>query len=255
MDGGWDLVAGSTVGLRILSAVHSNITLSRIHFSHGNAANDNKNGGAIYIIAYRNYVTIHDCVISDSYGKVGGGLYAVAQTSEFHVIGCTFSRNRALQGGGVYAQGYKKLWFHNCTITSNLATDILNDDTLSTAGYGGGVYVDWGQPSFKGVTIAYNNATKYGGGVLIANANADLEQCKIFYNRNFYIGGAGVAAFRNQKFRIMSTRFEGNISPEGGVDVRIMSRSSHEKSTERPLLIDNIYDEAKSKNIWRFSIL
>ena len=147
----------------------SNAVLTGFTITNGNA----DYGGGIYCSNSSPSlvnVTISDNSAngSDSYG---GGIYL--DSSYTCLQNVTISDNSANYGGGIYLT-YSDACLENVTITGNYAS------------YGGGgIYLDYSNPSLEYILIIENSSTGYnvsGGGVYCSHSNPNIKNATISCN-------------------------------------------------------------------------
>jgi parallel beta-helix repeat protein len=154
---------------------------SVITLTHNTITANAYDGGAGLLISGGQAQVLSN-TISNNSAIIGGGIYIVE--GDHIVNGNTLSGNTAYEfGGGIYVSGYGTTVFSNNQILNNAAT------LTYTWGYGGGVYVDGGNPSFINNTINSNTATSHGAGVFVYSGNPTFSDNTINYNTTPNEGG------------------------------------------------------------------
>ena len=146
-------------------------------FTIRNGLHDSYGGGIILYSAG----TVRDCLVVSNQASGGAGIYINNNTSR--VENCTIQYNLATDfGGGVLFYNHATGVVNNCTIANNVASNegggvyfqaagILsncwiwkNRASSSSAGSGGGAYMDHGGRLVNSVVVS-NRAEYFGGGV------------------------------------------------------------------------------------------
>jgi uncharacterized repeat protein (TIGR01451 family) len=136
-------------------------------------------GGGAYLS--QSSTTIKNSVVRGNKANYGGGLYLAQQSAV--LIENTVIENNAVtsEGGGLTITGNQSY-----VNTSQLRNVTIQDNS---AGWGGGVYIQFGAtPSMSGTIIQTNTAT-YGGGLFFEKAAPTLEQITVRGNHATGIGG------------------------------------------------------------------
>ena len=148
-------------------------------FANGSEIKNNAasgNGGGLYV-ANQSQTTI-SCQggsYSNNVASLGGGIYAEGPiTLSF---AANVRDNNATNGGGLYLDKGVKMTFGNGLIVGNRAGS--EDNTRSTGGVGGGIYLAKGTLSFEAVTNTaidlgiYNNKATYEAADIFAAGNGN----------------------------------------------------------------------------------
>ncbi len=185
----------------------SNITIKNATISN----NGSQNGGAVYVVAGAKLTLEGGAEFSNNIATANGGALAVLGTvTEKEGTSCTFTGNQAVKGGAIYISG---------TFTmrgSNLAENTSGD----TDGYGGGVYVDAGTFVMAGGTIsAHGSETKScnitGAGVFVNGGTFNMTAGTIEGNHTTG-NGAGIVVKPNATFTMSGGYIQNNTTEKGG---------------------------------------
>lgn len=180
----------------------------------GNKADNSGNGGngaAVYVGTNCSLTLGGGATFSNNIATANGGALAVLGTvTEKEGTSCTFAGNQAVNGGAIYISG---------TFTmrgSNIAENTSGD----TAGYGGGVYVDAGTFVMAGGTIsAHGSETKScditGAGVFVNGGTFNMTAGTIEGNHTTK-NGAGIVVKPNATFTMSGGYIQNNTTEKGG---------------------------------------
>ena len=129
-----------------------------------------KNGGAVYLDGYGDYLTLSDSTFNEnSAGGNGGATYAnyIAGStySKTEINRCTFTSNSAKEGGAVFT----------CEIPKTVSKSTFVGNK-ATGGSGGAVYINNKcNPEFVSCRFEQNNAYDTGGAIYLDSSSSHLK--------------------------------------------------------------------------------
>src|SRR5262249_39729612 len=141
----------------------------------------NLQGGGVYCYLYPGTNssaavdnTTFDSNVLNGMGGFGGGLRG--QNETVTLLASTFSHNSCSdQGGGLWVWTGNPATITNCTFSNNHATS-------STAGYGGGMCLEFGAATVTNTTFAENTAGEYAGGIFAPSSTSITLVNSLFWN-------------------------------------------------------------------------
>jgi parallel beta-helix repeat protein len=149
-------------------------------------------GGGMYLESSAPTVTGNEITSNYTGGGYGGGLAIHFDSAEGAGIfsGNTISNNLAIGGGGIDVFNSNAAFSANLVISNTASSDV-----------GGGIHMQYGNPTFVNDVIADNSAAASGGGVYLVDGNSTFTHDTIA--RNHSGDGAGVAL--NSRFNPAAT--------------------------------------------------
>ncbi len=116
----------------------------------------------------------------------GGGLYVGANASAV-VSDCVFDANYLVKGNGGYGGG--AIAMESSSSVVSVERCVFENNEITSAGYGGAIYIEAGVADFVNCLMASNSAD-YGGAAYLASGSA-LHNCTVADN-NAGLSGGGV---------------------------------------------------------------
>ncbi len=163
-------------------------------------------GGAVY--ASESNVTVERCFIVDCLGSASGGAVAVEDCGTVIIRECELRRNRGADGAGLLALRTADLRLIDCT---------LEENRTSSAGFGGGAYLEDTSFQLSGNRFAENfqsgvsNIVAERGGGVYAIRSVGTVSGDTFYRERAANGGGGWSQVGGD-VTIRDVRFEGCFS-------------------------------------------
>lgn len=144
-------------------------------------------GGIFYYTGASVKTTISGGSIRQNIADINGGGICSAGSGSINISGGTIGSNQAKNGGGMYLQKANE--------TREMSGGSISGNKAIDAGFGGGVYLEYGNFKMTGGSISGNTAigtAGKGGGVYLRNSSASL-----FMSKKALIGDSGATVAYN----------------------------------------------------------
>jgi hypothetical protein len=210
---------------------NTTLTLQRIRFAHGRAA---QSGGAIEASASINQLTVINCTFNDCQTVEGGpdrggGAIRAWNTHQTLISGCSFNQCAASNGGAVNSLG-SQLTIIECTFKQNAAFGTGGGQDAGPSGMGGiggAVYVDnvsntatKPQLAISGCVFNANVANDQAGAVFgylaPGSGSTMIVDATTFCGNVVYASSGGGIYTLNETLTLTNSTFSGNSGANSG---------------------------------------